>query len=343
VAARRLSPSQVVARDRREALRVADGQSRRSLKRMMAAAERELAERLKRAEGLRGRDSSSFTQAQAKVLLRQVREVQRTIRSGMRTQILDQGSRTAEQAARSTVEYLRRAEKKFAGIAEPLSIKTATIIDRATAGTESSILHRIERDPAHPSRPGVLDRYDSNVIRKFEEQVQLRLMTRQTWAEARDGLVKSSPFLQQAPMSWAQRILRTESANAHNRAGWEAMRQSNELLGDMLRILCATFDSRTGADSYAVHGQIRRVDEPFESWFGLYMHPPNRPNDREVVVPHRMSWPIPASLEPLSDGEVEARWMEEGRKGSPPPRPQMETVDRDLIGRRSEPEQDAQE
>jgi hypothetical protein len=50
-------------------------------------------------------------------------------------------------------------------------------------------------------------------------------------------------------------------------------------------------------------------------------------NDREVVVPHRIHWPVPATLKPRGDGEVAARWSAEGRKGSPPARPLMSTVD----------------
>jgi hypothetical protein len=98
------------------------------------------------------------------------------------------------------------------------------------------------------------------------------------------------------------------------------------------KILCATFDSRTGSDSFAVHGQIRRPDEAFAWWEGLYQHPPNRPNDREIVLSHRTSWPIPAELAWRSDSEVAARWALEGRKGAPPPRPKMTTVPLDRFG-----------
>ena len=67
------------------------------------------------------------------------------------------------------------------------------------------------------------------------------------------------------------------------------------------------------------------------------MHPPNRPNDREVFVPHAMSWPVPEAFKWRSDGEVSARWALEGRKGSPPPRPRMTTVALELIGAATAP------
>jgi hypothetical protein len=105
----------------------------------------------------------------------------------------------------------------------------------------------------------------------------------------------------------------------------------------MVKILAATFDHRTSADSYAVHGQIRRPEEFFDTWTGQVMHPPARPNDREVVVPHRVSWPIPDELKPKSDAEIAARWSAEGRKGSPPPRPRISTVPLDSFGKEPEP------
>jgi hypothetical protein len=124
------------------------------------------------------------------------------------------------------------------------------------------------------------------------------------------------------------------SMGVANRANWETVREADAQLGDMLKILSATFDERTAADSYAVHGQIRRPEEAFQSWFGLYQHPPNRPNDREVVVPHRMSWPIPPYLAWKSDADVAKRWQNDGRKGRPPPRPKMTTVPLDQIGKK---------
>jgi hypothetical protein len=113
---------------------------------------------------------------------------------------------------------------------------------------------------------------------------------------------------------------------AYNRAGWESIRSADDDLGDMVKILCASFDDRTGWDSYQVHGQIRLPDEAFEWAGGIFQHPPNRPNDREVVVPHRKSWAIPPELAWRGDGEVMAAWRRDRRKGAPPGRPEMTTV-----------------
>jgi hypothetical protein len=154
----------------------------------------------------------------------------------------------------------------------------------------------------------------------------LRFVGKQPWDVARQALIDESPFLQAAPGYWAERIIRTETMGASNRASWEAINQAQEDVGGMVKILAATFDDRTGSDSFAVHGQIRRPAEAFESWYGLYGYPPNRPNDREIVIPHNLRWPIPGYLKWKSDGIVAARWASEGRKTSMPARPLMTTV-----------------
>lgn len=60
----------------------------------------------------------------------------------------------------------------------------------------------------------------------------------------------------------------------------------------MLKKLVAHFDNVTGRDSVLLHGQTRPVDKPFfDSFHGVtYMAPPNRPNDREVIVGWRKSY-----------------------------------------------------
>jgi len=184
-----------------------------------------------------------------------------------------------------------------------------------------------------PTPGGVLTRYSSAVIEEFEGVLRRGMLTGKPWGDVRDELTSKSPFLQGSPKFWAERIVRTETMGAYNRAGWESIRAADDELGDMVKILSATFDDRTGWDSYQVHGQIRRVDEAFAWKGGLYQSPPNRPNDREVVVPHRVSWPIPAELAWRSDGEVAAAWKRDRRKGGPPPRPLMTTIPLALFGR----------
>lgn len=85
----------------------------------------------------------------------------------------------------------------------------------------------------------------------------------------------------------AERIVRTEQSFARHR------RQQLDLIDTYgndaeelwRKQLVATIDSRTGEDSVFVNGQTRKLMDEFQDNEGRkYQHPPNRPNDREVVI-----------------------------------------------------------
>ena len=328
-------PLDVLALTRREAVRFSTQVGPARLRVVLRKAQQDLERRLRDATGLRGPGEDSFTAGQLRAVLTHVRDVLKLVKSGIGQVSLDVGDATARATAKGSIRYLEAVEKQFAGLGRaPIAIDQARVLDRAASGARSSILHRILTDPDHPGQPGVLDRYGDAVVQNFEEALQTGVLTQKPWSEVRQDLVAQSPFLQAAPAHWATRIVRTELMGAANVANWNAMQEMDaQLGGGTCRILCATFDGRTASDSYAVHGQVRRMNEPFESWFGAYMTPPGRPNDREVVCPHRIEWPIPSELRQLPDSAVVARWVQEGRKGSPPPRPKMTTIPLDQFGR----------
>lgn len=327
----RMTPLQLLKLDRRQALELAHTKGVSATYTILRRAQADLVKRLRQAEGLSGPGRDSFTAAQLRTTLAQIRHIIAEVNRGVRGVVVDEGKQTAEKAAVHVVDYVKRADERFRGVRRPLAIREAAVLDHAVSGTESSILRRLlGTDKAQ----GILSRYGTNTLTHFEERLQKRMLTRASLDEVRAELIAESPFLQEKPRYWAERIARTEIMNAHNRAQWEGLRATNkEVGGGMLKILVATFDSRTGADSYAVHGQIRRPHEAFQDWSHNYQHPPNRPNDRETVVPHNLDWPIPASLRWKSDGEVASRWAALGNKRALPARPLMTTVPLDKIGK----------
>lgn len=322
----------ILKEDKAAAARFAEKASKDRASKVLERAQRELNERLQQAIAPGGAGVDSFTANQLRATLEQVRAVLGPLTQSLKSNMLELGLQAAATSALDTAAYVQAAEDEY-GLGRLLPLDTAALVDVAVSGTDASLARRIASDPNHPGKPGVLARYGLATMGKFEESLQQKLIQGKPWDAVKADLVSSSPFLQQQPAFWAERLLRTETMFASNKGSFETFKQVEGIVGEMLKILVATFDDRTGADSYAVHGQIRRTSEPFESWFGPYMHPPNRPNDREVVVPHNMSWPLPPGLKPLSDGAVAGRWAQEGRKGSPPPRPLMSTVDVEMIGK----------
>jgi hypothetical protein len=320
-------PLEVLHMTRREAARYAAQVGPARVRQLLLRAQKDLNRRLKQTLAT-GAGEGSFTEARLRAALEQVRTVLADLRPGMQKAVVETGTQGAKAGASGAVQYLDAAEKRFKGVGRaPLAIDRARVMDRAVTGANASVLRRLAGDPNHPGQPGVLDRYGEQVVGYFEDELRLGQLTGQSPAEMQAAIVQKSPFLQAAPAYWATRIVRTETMSAANQAGHLAQRTLDEQLGGgTLRVLVATFDDRTGADSIAVHGQVRRMDEPFDYWDGTrFMAPPNRPNDREVVVTHRLEWgPLPKELQPRS--EVTARWRAEGRKGAPPPRPRISTV-----------------
>lgn len=124
------------------------------------------------------------------------------------------------------------------------------------------------------------------------------------WEEARERIWKSVRHVVRDRQWMVDRILRTEVSYAYHSAQHQAIaavdaRDSGSVRkrDPILRQNIATFDSRTAKDSFTVHGQLRKANEPFYN-AGLavsFLHPPDRPNDRATVVPWRRSWGAPAS------------------------------------------------
>lgn len=321
------TPLDVLKGNQRSAAKYSQQVGEARVRKHLEHAQRELNRRLREAEQLSGPGLGEFTRAQMESVLAQLTATLDGMKPGFKGAIVETTTDAIEPAVMGTARYLRTLDNMYKGVGtQPLALDTVAMLDTAKMGTEASVLRRIAADPDHKGRPGVIDRYGSAVIKTFEGALQQRFLQKQTWSMARQAIVDESPFLQGAPAHWAERVIRTETMAASNRASWEAIQEVQSTDGDMVKILSATFDDRTAADSYAVHGQIRRVSEAFESWFGMYQAPPNRPNDREIVAPHNTRWPIPAYLRWRSDGEIVARWAQEKRKGSPPARPKMTTV-----------------
>lgn len=85
----------------------------------------------------------------------------------------------------------------------------------------------------------------------------------------------------------ADRIFRTELFNGYNAAHLDGLETARDVYQiDTKKSAIVTFDGRTDADSYPVHGQVRELNEKFTDGDGRrYLHPPGRPNDREKEIP----------------------------------------------------------
>lgn len=92
------------------------------------------------------------------------------------------------------------------------------------------------------------------------------------------------------------RIVRTELHNIYNVGKIEGMRELVDDVPDLKKTLMHPQDARTGDDSTyaATLGLVAEINQPFSyEWkkkTRVFMAPPDRPNDRAIMVPYREAW-----------------------------------------------------
>lgn len=244
----------------------------------------------------------TFTAHHLRIALVQVNEGIRVFQSNLTGYLASQNPTVGALSQQQLIKSTKAMEKHFRGHAPPLAIEQAAVQRAVFRGVEPSLLNRYKRSVATYGKP---------VITKIRNQLSLSLMTGDTVDQAVDRVAGTSGIF--AAERWrAERIVRTEMSYAFGVVKQKSMQEMAKAdMPDLQKKLIATFDDRTGEDSKELHGQIKKVNEPFiwkrKNAAGAvvetieYMQPPNRPNDREIVIPWRPSWVESKPTEPLSD------------------------------------------
>lgn len=300
------------------------GHSPKALKAMLADADKTLAIRLAAIQQKHGGPTGKFTEENARLTRQQVQLVQQYTDQRLLGLTHAQARQAVEVSAKSTVALAKSLETHFTGISKPLNLEQAAVIDPLISGTSSSLLSR------HKSSVG---RYGHAMIADFERVIRTGFVEGMTNHQVIQRMVSTGAVAGITALSlsqsepahfpkptgymrkqyWAERIVRTETAYAYNRANLQTIQAAQQSdFPDMQKKILATFDKRTAPDSIAVHGQIRNLDQNFRDGAGReYMHPPARPNDRETVVPWRPAWQelpntVPAPPADAAKAELEA-------------------------------------
>jgi hypothetical protein len=279
------------------------GHSPQALKDMLADADKTLAMRLAAMQKRHGGPNGTFTEQNAKLVRKQVQLVQQYVDQRLLGLTHDQASKAVALSVRDTVKLAKGLERHFTGISKPLNLEQASVMDPLVSGTNSSLLSRHKSSVQRYGRAMVND-FERVIRTGFVEGLSNHEVIRRMVSTGAVGgitalsLSKAEPAHFPKPTGymrkqyWAERIVRTETAYAYNRANLNTLAEArNQDFPDMQKKILATFDKRTAPDSIAVHGQIRKLDEKFRDGKGReYLHPPGRPNDRETVVPWRPEW-----------------------------------------------------
>lgn len=282
---------------RRTLDRLMDKRSVKGLKTLYDRSQTELARKMTAAVASGRKDT--MTVFQMTQLKAQVREGQaRTaaaMANGMKPVLRD----TAADAIRQASNTITKLEREFTGADLVLPLEEAATFEGLIAGRSSSLVR---------ANAASFARYGTTLTKQMEQELALSLMTGETPMDAIDRVmdVASNEWWQ------AERIVRTETAFAFNASHADAIEEASSELPDLFQrwteyVDDATgqpLDERVGQDSLVLHGQVVKAGGQFvmpndarvssKVWGQRYDHPPNRPNDRAVLLPWRPGWPAPA-------------------------------------------------
>lgn len=189
----------------------------------------------------------------------------------------------SQEAALKGVDHLVKEinffDEKFTGAVTPINLNAALIADDTT----QLLVTRYKTN---------LEAYGDNLF----SEIRKGLFSASIGETSNEEIVSRIASFFNGEEWKLRRIVRTELHGIYNRGKINAMEELSEDLPDMLKTLMHPMDSRTGADSiYAAQKHlVADMDKPFiYVWQGKtreFMAPPDRPNDRSVMVPYRKEW-----------------------------------------------------
>lgn len=217
----------------------------------------------------------SWTYQDVEATLAQVRHTLSQLDPQMRRMLDEQGRTARAQGARETVQVLELFEGVAPGSIRPLSIGPALQLAQGTVLAQHATS---------------VARYGAQVIASVQRELVAGVLVNSTFYEMTRQFQRSEPLLSRRYL--AERVVRTECMSAYNDGHLDEMRaQRDAAFPDLMKRAIETFDKRTAQDSYAVHGQTKKLEEMFVDGKGRhYLRPPGRPNDRCVCIPWREAW-----------------------------------------------------
>lgn len=204
------------------------------------------------------------------------------------TEDLNEGMTSAsEESALLGVEHLikelEKWNKHFTGAVIPINVNAAAIATKAT-----NFLFN--------QRESSLRQYSDIIRGQFSRTLADATIEQITFGEIVSRM--GAFFLGE---EWRlHRIVRTELHNIYSQGKIRGMLdlwdEGSGEIPDLKKTLFHPMDNRTGKDSKRLNANnpIVPIDEPFvEDSTGktlTYMAPPNRPNDRAILIPYREEW-----------------------------------------------------
>lgn len=226
----------------------------------------------------------TFTEQQLSVTLVQVQAAIEAIKRRLKGEIATSSEILAERGIKDLVREIERFSKKFEGSVQPININIAALATES----QTFLLNKHEAS---------LDAYGEDLRAQLTQNIMNAMIMRDTSERTVSRLVADVGRFFIGEEWKLNRIVRTEMHNIYNYSKMNAMAGVQETtLPDLKKSLMHPMDSRTGEDSKALAKQnpVLPIGEPFvQKWKGktyTFMFPPQRPNDRAILVPFREAW-----------------------------------------------------
>lgn len=254
-------------------LRLEDDQAATMMK-AYAGVRAQLADRLSRAR------ADSFTAQHLRGVLAQVEGAIAAMHKKLKNDMLDGATSAASLGIDNLVDEIQAFNEKFAGAVTPINLNAA-LLAKDTAN------HLVTKYQTN------LDAYGNDLYTQIANGLFSATIGETSYS---DVVGRIGRFF--TAEEWKlHRIVRTELHNIYNMGKLNGMSEvADEAIPDLLKTLMHPRDLRTGDDSlYAASLElVAPIDEPFiYQWKGKtreFMAPPDRPNDRAILVPYRQEW-----------------------------------------------------
>ncbi len=231
-------------------------------------------------------EGSTFTQQQLRGTMLQIESAIRQMSDSLVDGMYSAAYDVAGQGVDDLVEEIQTYEEYFNGAVVPINVRAAAIATE----TQNNLL---------PKYKASVDAYGDALISQMGEQLARSVISQ-------DGLYRTTKELFRstnnffAGEEWKLlRIARTELHNIYGMAKITGMFEAEKTLPDLKKALIHPMDSRTAQDSKYLKylKPIVPIGDPFiYEWprrsgkIRSFQAPPDRPNDRGILVPYRPSW-----------------------------------------------------
>jgi hypothetical protein len=229
--------------------------------------------------------SGTFTAQRMRSTLVQIDAALKAMGADMMDGMSSAGQSAAELGVGHLIDEIAKWDEHFLGAVTPLDID----IVKSATDTNKLLVNNYQSS---------MSSYSSSIRGKLAQGISDGVIAQRSTGEILQDIGKTMLGEQ-----WRlERIVRTEVMGIYSRGKLNAMSDAQDDVPGLMKTLYNPMDNRTAADSKYVEREVEAgdtnlivpVDEYFKyKWKGAwreYMAPPDRPNDRSILIPYRKAW-----------------------------------------------------